>query len=225
MLLATSILSALVVGYVGYRSGKNSLQDAAFNQLTQVRESRSREITSFFDQLTNSLVIYSRGATTIQAIRGFTAGFDALQGSTISPAQDAALDAYYRNIFVKGLAGNTGNASDPAGFIPTAPAERYLQAHYTAPFGSFAEAIKVDDAGDGSAWSATHAQYHDYFRELTERFRYEDALLLDTRGNVVYSAYGERISARTSKPGRSGIPILPMRTRARLPRMRWITRA
>jgi hypothetical protein len=42
MLLATSILSAVVVGFVGYTSGKNSLQNAAFNQLTQVRESRSR---------------------------------------------------------------------------------------------------------------------------------------------------------------------------------------
>ena len=37
MLLATSILSASVVGFVGYRSGKESLQNAAFNQLTQVR--------------------------------------------------------------------------------------------------------------------------------------------------------------------------------------------
>src|SRR6478609_9961548 len=65
MLLATSILSALVVGFVGYTSGKNALQNAAFNQLTQVRESRAREITSFFDQLKNSLVIYTRGSTAI----------------------------------------------------------------------------------------------------------------------------------------------------------------
>ena len=39
MLLATSILSALVVGFVGYTSGKNALQDSEFDRLTQVRES------------------------------------------------------------------------------------------------------------------------------------------------------------------------------------------
>lgn len=154
-----------------------------------MRESRAREITSFFDQLKNSLVIYTRGSTAIEAVQGFTAGFDALKSSMITPAQETALDDYYSNTFIKGLEGNTGNTSDPAGFVPTDPAQKYLQANYTAPSTSFDESIKVDDAGDGSAWSATHAQYHDYFRELVDRFQFEDALLLDTNGNVVYSAY------------------------------------
>ena len=43
MLLATSILSCLVVGDVGYTSGKNALQDSEVDRLTQVRESRARE--------------------------------------------------------------------------------------------------------------------------------------------------------------------------------------
>src|ERR1700712_1273893 len=107
MLLATSILSALVVGLVGYTSGKNALQDSAFNRLTQVREARTQEITSFFDQLTNSLVIYTRGTTAIDAVKAFTAGFDALQNATITPEQNAALKNYYSNVFVKGLTDNT----------------------------------------------------------------------------------------------------------------------
>jgi len=115
MLLATSILSALVVGYVGNTSGKNSLQNAAFNQLTEVRESRSREITGFFDQLQNSLVLYTRGSTTTEAVQGFTAGFQELKNSTITPEQDTALEDYYGNVFVKGLQDNTGNTSDPKG--------------------------------------------------------------------------------------------------------------
>jgi hypothetical protein len=130
------------------------------------------------------------GATAIQAVKGFTAGFDALELSTITPEQNNALNDYYANTFIKGLEDNTGNTSDPVGFIPTDPAQKYLQANYTSPFTNFDDAIKVDDAGDGSAWSATHAQYHDYFRELVDRCQYEDALLLDTKGNVVYSAYG-----------------------------------
>src|SRR6478672_1910328 len=116
MLLVTSICSALVVGIVGYQSGKNSLQDAAFNQLTQVRESRAREINSFFDQLKNSMVLYTRGATAIQAVQGFTAGFDALESAAITPAQNQALTAYYQDVFISGLESNTGNTSDPAGF-------------------------------------------------------------------------------------------------------------
>ena len=112
-----------------------------------------------------------------------------LESSTITPAQNTALNNYYSNTFIKGLDDNTGNTSDPEGFIPTDPAAKYLQANYTAPYTDFDEAIKNDDAGDGSAWSAAHAKYHDYFRELVNRFQFEDALLLDTNGNVVYSAY------------------------------------
>ena len=41
MLLSVSIGSTLVVGVVGYVSGTNSLRDAAFDELTNVRESRS----------------------------------------------------------------------------------------------------------------------------------------------------------------------------------------
>jgi class 3 adenylate cyclase len=45
-----------------------------------------------------------------------------------------------------------------------------------------------DDAGDGSAWSAANARFNNYFREIATRFEYRDAILLDTRGNLVYSA-------------------------------------
>jgi class 3 adenylate cyclase len=64
-----------------------------------------------------------------------------------------------------------------------------LQAYYTAPFDDFDKAVAFDDARDGSPWSAANARFNDFFREIVTRFEFEDALLLDTRGNVVYSAY------------------------------------
>ena len=57
------------------------------------------------------------------------------------------------------------------------------------PYDSWEEAILTDDAGDGSAWSAAHAQYHDYFRAMTQLQDFEDVLMIDTEGNVVYSAF------------------------------------
>ena len=124
MLLATSIVSALVVGCVGYQTGKNSMQTSAFNQLTEVRDSRAHEITGFFDQLKNSLVIYTRGSTAIEAVRAFTAGFDQLQTSTINADQSAALQSYYSGKFITDLDRTTGKTSDPLGFLQKSPAER-----------------------------------------------------------------------------------------------------
>lgn len=51
MLLGVSILAALVAGFLGYRFGSDALRDSAFDRLTNVRESRAREITALFENL------------------------------------------------------------------------------------------------------------------------------------------------------------------------------
>ena len=100
------------------------------------------------------------------------------------------------------------------------PAQQYLQAYYTVPFGDYSKptadwdaAIKFDDARDGSAWSAANAQYNDFFREIVTRFQFEDALLLDTRGNVVYS----RLQGRRPRHQHPHRPLQGQRARRRLP--------
>jgi class 3 adenylate cyclase len=196
MLLLTSILSAAVVGAIGYQSGRNSLRNSVFDRLTEIRQSQSRQLQHGIQDLKDSLVIYSRGATATQAIGAFTADFDQLATSTINPAQQQSLVDYYAKRFAKDEKAQTGDDVDISALLPTSPAQKYLQANYTVPFGDYDKpsadwdaAIKFDDARDGSAWSAANAQFNDFFREVVTRFEFEDALLLDTRGNVVYTAY------------------------------------
>lgn len=196
MLLVTSILSAAVVGAIGYQSGRNSLRASAFDRLTEIRQSQSRQLQTGISDLKDSLVIYSRGSTATMALEAFTAGFDQLGAATIDPAQQKALTDYYTNRFAKDERAQNGVDVDVAGLLPTGNAERYLQAHYTTPFADYGKptanwdaAVMLDDAGDGSAWSTASSRFNDFFREIVTRFEFEDALLLDTRGNVVYSAY------------------------------------
>src|ERR1700709_982899 len=196
MLLLTSVLSAAVVGAIGYQSGRNSLRTSVFERRTEIRQSQSRQLQTGIADLKNSLVIYSRGSTASQALEAFTAGFDQLGAAAINPAQQQSLDDYYAKRFAKDERAQTGENVDVEGLMPTSNAQRYLQANYTVPFGEYNApsadwdaAIKFDDARDGSPWSAADARFNDFFREIVTRFDFEDALLLDTRGNVVYSAY------------------------------------
>ena len=189
MLCATTILSSVVVGYVGYRSGTDSLRNAAYQRLATLRNARASDITRFFTTLRQDMGVYTRGATVVQAMNEFVPEFQQLQKATVTPAQNAAVGAYYEKVFVPSLNTDLGTTNTAASFLPTSAAQRYLQAHYTAPFASFDDAIKLDDAGDGSAWSATHARYQPYFRQLVTGFSYDDAMLIDLSGNVVYSAY------------------------------------
>jgi class 3 adenylate cyclase len=185
----TSVLSAAVVGAIGYQSGRSSLRSSVFDRLTEIRSSQARELESQFSDLKNSLVVYTRGATTTEAVRAFTAGFDQLNDSTIDPGQWQSITNYYNKQFEKAEEDQEGNRLDVASLLPTSNAQKYLQALYTAPFTDWDKALAFDDARDGSPWSAANARYNDFFREIVKRFEYEDALLLDTRGNVVYSAY------------------------------------
>ena len=57
------------------------------------------------------------------------------------------------------------------------------------PYDDWETAIQTEDAGDGSAWSAAHARFHDYYKGMTELQDFEDVLMIDTEGNVVYSAF------------------------------------
>jgi hypothetical protein len=189
MLLVTSILSAAVVGFIGYQSGRNSLRASVFDGLTEIRQSQTRQLAAQLSDLRNSLVVYTRGSTTTEAIEAFTAGFDQLNNATISLAQQQAIVDYYNKQFAPAEDEQTGNQVDVNALLPTTNAQKYLQANYTTPFTDWDQALKFDDAHDGSAWSAASAKYNGFFREIVTRFEFEDALLLDTRGNVVYSAY------------------------------------
>jgi class 3 adenylate cyclase len=189
MLLLTSVLSAAVVGLIGYQSGQSSLRASAFDRLTEIRQSQSRQLQAQIADLQDSLVIYSRGSTATEAIQAYTAGFDQLNNATITPVQQQAIQKYYADVFTKAEHAQTGEDVDVEALLPTSNAQKYLQANYTTPFTDWDLAVKFDDAHDGSAWSAANAQFNDFFRQIVTRFEFEDALLLDTRGNVVYSAY------------------------------------
>ncbi|OBF39370.1 cyclase [Mycolicibacterium peregrinum] len=189
MLLVTSILSAAVVGAIGYQSGRSSLRQSVFDRLTEVRESQTRQLESKFADLEDSLIVYTRGTTTVEAVEAFSGAFGQLGNSTINPQQWQSIVDYYNDQFKPVEEKQTGDTVDVARLLPTSNAQKYLQANYTAPVADPEKSIRVDDARDGSAWSAANARFNDYFREIVERFQFEDALLLDTAGNVVYTAY------------------------------------
>ncbi|MGH3542332.1 MAG: adenylate/guanylate cyclase domain-containing protein, partial [Mycobacterium sp.] len=188
MLLLSSIVSVAVIGVIGYESGRGALRNAVSQRLIELRESQKRAIEALFGDLKNSLIVYSRDATAVEAVRAFTAGFDQLANATIDPAQQQALENYYNNEIIKPTVRRTGDELDLSLLLPGSNAQKYLQAHYTAPFRSHRDSRMVDDARDGSAWSAANARFNNYFREIITRFQYGDALLLDTQGNVVYCA-------------------------------------
>ncbi len=205
MLLAVSIGSNVVVGIIGYVNGTDSLKQAAYDRLIEVRDSRAREVSSLFDSIENSLLLASRDSGVIDAEQAFAAGVDELNSEaiagdaveaaggeeaasgTLSAEQEAELQAYFADEFAPALEAATGEPADPASFLPTSPAARYLLYYYTVAGGSEAEGSSPIDAGDGSAWSEAHARFHDYLRRMSTLLEFDDLVLIDASGQVVYT--------------------------------------
>lgn len=190
MLLTVSVISVLIAGAIGYVSGTNSLRDTEYQRLTQLRESRAREITAYYKSITNGASIVTHGATATGASRDFNAAFEELDAAPPAAGAAAAVSNYYAKIFGPELAKSTGKEVDATLFAPTSNAAVQLQSLYTVPAqGDFEAALKVNTAGDPSAWTAVNARYQPFFADLTSRFGFEDALILNTTGDVVYTAY------------------------------------
>ncbi len=188
MLVLCTMLAAVVVGGIAFQTGRNSLRTAAFSRLTEIRESQRRSMTAQLSDLKNALVTYTHGTMTLGALREFTTGFDQLSNATITPDMQKSIADYY-DFFAKETFKDSGTRLDVNSLLPTSNAERYLQAVYTSKLPTNDLAIAMDDEHDGSAWSAANAKYHRFFSEIVTRFAFEDALLIDGKGNVVYSTY------------------------------------
>ena len=189
MMVLCTVLAATVVGGIAFEVGRTSLRTAVFSRLTEFRQSQTRALHDQIEDLKNSLIIYSHGSVTKDALEAFSNGFNELSNAQISPAQWQNIVNYYNNSFIKETEQYSGVKLDAAALLPTSNAQRYLQANYTALRKDDDNAITITDARDGGKWSAANAKYQDFFRQIVTRFEFEDALLIDAGGNVVFSAY------------------------------------
>lgn len=188
MLVLCAILATGVVGGIAYKTGRDSLRAAAVTRLTEILESQRRNLTAYVTDIRSGLITYTYGESARNALRDFTAGFDQLADARITPEMSKAITDYYA-YFAKETEKYSGIRLDIAALLPTSNSERYLQATYTAALPTNELAIAMGDARDGSSWSAANGRYQGFFSEIVSRFDFEDALLLDARGNVVYSVY------------------------------------
>ncbi|WP_430592525.1 adenylate/guanylate cyclase domain-containing protein [Humidisolicoccus flavus] len=189
MLLVVSLVSILVTGIIGYSNGRASLNAAAFEQLTTIRELRANEVEQLIRSVQTGVQIDSRTSDTVDASLAFNQAFAELDSAGPYPGERERALEFYESTFLPQLESETGMTYDAVGLMPNSEAGVYLQANYTVNSEDFDASIAVTNAGDGSAWSAAHQTYHPYFQGLVDDLGYEDILLTNTAGQVVYTAY------------------------------------
>jgi class 3 adenylate cyclase len=188
MLAGTAFVSLLIVGILNSFAADTLLRDGARDQLISVAEGRAHSIESGIENLLARTSATATDQSVAAAVTEFEASFAQLDSTALEPGQIAELEGFYESEVLQPLATIGVDGLVPADVSPPSEAGRYLQYHYTLPITEGVDRIEVDDAGDGSAYSAVHARFHPFLSSLTESSAIDDVLLVSLSGDVVYSA-------------------------------------
>lgn len=190
-LLSSGLLSIAIIAWQGYRSGREALEKSSFGQLTAIRETKARQIESYFDGIANQVLTFSADFTVVDAMRAFRSAFHDLENL---PADEFAgyegdLHNHYLENYLARLNVNRDQPLDISHYWPADPETIYLQYYYISanPNGS-SDKEYLDQAEDGSDYSRVHAKYHPALRDYLKTFGYFDIYLVDHEtGHIVYS--------------------------------------
>ncbi|MGV2985243.1 adenylate/guanylate cyclase domain-containing protein [Microbacterium sp. AGC85] len=189
MMLVTALITALVVGIIGVVNGRQSLLQATQAHMTSIREMRAHEIEQSLTSLQQYVVAMSQRESVVESTRAFDGAWHELEEQPLDPEREQALETFYDDVFIPALEERSGNDYDGVGLIPQSTPGKYLQSVYTASTPESADRLAIIDPGDGSTFSALNARYQGIYKSAIEDLGYEDMLVANEHGDIVYSAY------------------------------------
>ncbi len=195
--------AVVVTGVLGYINARDSLEETIYHQLSAARQTKARQVESYFRGTRNDLRLLASTKMAIDATRDFRSAFDELEHKEFPADLKSKVDAWYAANYLPDIRRQLGTDAALADFLPNGPAANDLQYRYivTNPYPS-AQRRLLDDAGDGSAYSAAHAIYHPLLRNAATIEGFADFLLADTKsGRLIYGMAKEEDFATSLRIG------------------------
>ncbi len=185
--ITVAIVSLLVAMVVGLRTGSDLATDIYQDRILALRASARLDVNAqigFYERTARGLAESPQAAVAIERLDD---GIDELDDDGPPPQDDTvAIYEAYGSAYLDPQRA-AGNAIDYRDIISPRPAAQRLQFAYGVDTGVVEEPEDIDDAGDGSAWSAAHAAVHPMYREVTNRLDLVDLFLVSPDLDVVYS--------------------------------------
>jgi methyl-accepting chemotaxis protein len=180
-----SIVSILVVGVYNVVTARNFLNHTVERQLVSIGEGRMERLERGVDALGDIAVSIAQGRGVARALDDLTNGYRALDAPLSAAELDELNQAYTR--FIAAVVPPGYEAPPVSEILPDSEEARYLQYQYIVANPS-EDRSELDDAGDGSEYSAVHAAHHPMLRSIARSLGLGDMLLIDAdTSTVVYS--------------------------------------
>jgi len=81
----------LLIGFLGYTTGKSALEQQVFKHLTSVRASKASQIETYFRRVRRQVEVFSENRMVVEAMRELGDGFHELAGEPAPADRLAAL--------------------------------------------------------------------------------------------------------------------------------------
>ena len=190
LLLLVSLSALAVMAWVGYVTGKSSIEKSVQNQLRGIQVAKTTALRTKLESLRDQVVSMSDSRVVLEGMKAFSNAYDELEQTPINPNESAKLEQFYSQVFLPELTKVIDGQPVVEQYLPKASAERYLQYHYIAsnpnPYDS--KALLNSAPTDSSNYRTVHEQLHPSFARAAKIFGFEDIMLVDARNlNIVYS--------------------------------------
>ncbi len=180
-------VSLSVMGFFSYYEGRALLSEKSFELLNNIADHKKQAIESYFEQVKNQVLTLSKNPSTRDALVQFNQHF---RDQTLPEDANLNLELakFYRLDFIKALQHNLVDEELDTEFIPQNKFRRILQykyiAHNPKPVGYKYMLSQVDHP---KPYDQMHERYHPSFLNFVKKFEYKDLMLVNLKGDVVYS--------------------------------------
>jgi len=190
---ALQSLAAKLTGVLGYFHSRDALEKVVYNQLTIARQTKARQVETYFRTIGSELRLLSTSQMVIDATREFRIAVDQLDRGGAPPELRRKVGDWYAANFVPQMKSVLGREPPLLNYLPVGGAPYYLQYHYIVENPNPPERRKLlDDAGDGSEYSKLHAIYHPLMRTAATTVGFFDFMIGDPKsGRLIYTVQKE----------------------------------
>ena len=192
-LVLLGAIAVLVTGVLGYFRARDALEKAVFDQLTAARQTKTRQVETYFRTIQAELRLLATSKMVVDATREFRIAVDQLDRAGAPPELRQKVGDWYAENFIPQMTRVLGREPALSDYLPVGGAPYYLQYHYIVANPNPAERRKLlDDAGDGSEYSRLHAIYHPLMRAAAATVGFFDFMMADPKsGRLIYTVEKE----------------------------------
>lgn len=186
-------VAVLVTGVLGYFRARDALEQAVFDQLTTIRQTKARQVETYFNTINSELRLLASSKMVADATRAFKIEVAKIDRGDTSPELRKKVSDWYVANLMPDMTRILGEKAALANYLPVGAAPYYLQYDYIVsnPHSTERRSL-LDDAGDGSDYSKQHAIYHPLMRAAATMVGFSDLMIVDVKsGRVIYTVAKE----------------------------------